>query len=110
MPDKLRCEGCGGSFTRLGKHLTSSPRCFAAAFGSAAKEAKEPPASAASSVPDNAVSLVLYSSQHAVAVVDDLSSLRYDHYMSEANIERVKVFASRWQSSNNAFIQEQLAT
>jgi hypothetical protein len=75
MPDKLRCEGCGGFFTRLGKHLTLSEKCYAAAVGSAAKQAEEPSASTIDSVLDNDVSLVLYKSHRAVAVVDDLSSM-----------------------------------
>jgi len=105
---KLVCKGCGGAYSRLGKHLSSSARCHEATFGAATSTAEQ--SSAMSLVTackaDGDAHQVLFASHQAMMVVDDLASLRYDCYMSEANIERVKMFASRWQASSTTYLEE----
>lgn len=83
----VRCPGCGKEFRRLGKHLHSSKGCAATL-----RSGPEPTAL------DSQAHAVVFQSERQALVADGLASLRYDYYMSEANIDRIKCFVSRWQA------------
>eukprot|EP00962_Isochrysis_galbana_P053556 scaffold25009_cov128-Isochrysis_galbana.AAC.2 len=51
---------------------------------------------------------MVYGEMTTAALGEDLADLRYDHYTSEANIDRMKRVLAKWQEATATFLRVQL--
>eukprot|EP00962_Isochrysis_galbana_P048585 scaffold20325_cov130-Isochrysis_galbana.AAC.1 len=88
----------GGIFSHMGRHLATSADCLKATFTAS------PPATEVHVRRDAEAQCALFRARQRRLVGQDLASLRYEHYLSESGVERVKLSVIRWHPSSGLWM------